>query len=249
MSLSAKDAYGNQIEVKEGSKVNVVESDSKESPSGSKIIESVSTGALVPTLLSQSSKSKIQSKPNAPKLFIIREDGSGCQLLRDFDVLPYLRDCDADNETEILEDSLDVEKNAFCVTVVKERSQKEAPIGKSVSPSLVFRQLVRFQPLNEPFRKQFISNLVEYQKWKTDVDSHSDAYGKIFESTTEFIENTSQNEDDALFIFGKDQEETEKQILLKYTSEIRQKLDFVRVSPSFVIPPSQKDQLINLIFF
>ncbi|KAI9344974.1 hypothetical protein BDR26DRAFT_917081 [Obelidium mucronatum] len=113
-------------------------------------------GNFVQRLLARPICRPLTSPSNPPKLFVIDDDGSGIQLLRDVDLIPYFKDQIRNPNTEILEDCNLGDGTGIHVTVIG-----KPPIAKKLnSGDLVFyRQLLKFP--NTATQSQINADLVK----------------------------------------------------------------------------------------
>ncbi|KAJ3142022.1 Sperm-associated antigen 17, partial [Irineochytrium annulatum] len=100
---------------------------------------------------------------NPPRLFVIEEDGSGWELLRDQDMIPFLKANLAHSSTSIKEE-VSSEGLGTSITVVM---NSETPAG----PLVTYRQCVRHPPLDRALKEQLSNELKKLSNAKKDLGS------------------------------------------------------------------------------
>ncbi|KAI8615146.1 hypothetical protein BC830DRAFT_321220 [Chytriomyces sp. MP71] len=102
------------------------------------------------------------SARNPPRLFIIDENGSGIQLLRDLDLVPYFKKQLHNPNCEILEEILE----ELCVTLIgKEYGQTEGS-----NDIVIYRQLTRHGEISANKRAQIKADIDAYSQVKAKMD-------------------------------------------------------------------------------
>ncbi|KAJ3088936.1 hypothetical protein HK102_007589 [Quaeritorhiza haematococci] len=119
----------------------------------------------------------LENGRNPPRLFVISEDGSGYELIRDADMVPYFLQSFADPNVEIFEEEATVNSMALGVTVVT-GGKRTANVGRQQGTGIpTYRQLVRYPPLTPQVRESVLNTCTKYQdfqKYKRELsDSHS----------------------------------------------------------------------------
>lgn len=146
---------------------------------------------------------------NLPRLFAIREDGSGTELLRDDQLLAYFKDAVKDPETEVIEERLQ-EGGALSIIVVK-------PLHVSKSRNLVYRQLNRYPPLDTSRRLQVKAEVQKYREWFEAEAKDSERY-TVAELNRDAlpVDTTHQSSQTQTLLLGANKRITEEFILKKY---------------------------------
>ncbi|KAJ3298893.1 hypothetical protein HDU79_005265 [Rhizoclosmatium sp. JEL0117] len=178
------------------------------------------SGNYVKCFLERPISRPLSSPSNPPKLFIIEDDGSGVQLLRDVDLFPFFKDQICNPNTEILEDPMLSDGLGLFVTVIG-----KSPIDtkKLSSGEVVFyRQLLKYPTMTRDRRNQINTDLVNFEsilaKMEIPVDTEAQP-PKAAEDPGEggVIENeplaaASSGESETI-VLGQDRLETQQEIL------------------------------------
>ncbi|KAJ3028539.1 hypothetical protein HK097_005933, partial [Rhizophlyctis rosea] len=156
---------------------------------------------------------------NAPRLFIIKPDGSGVALWRDVDLKPYFSEQISREDVEISEevikqdDGLDKD-DGVCVTIVGPPSKRIARLEEEV---LVYRQLTRYPPLTPTRRTAVLEDMKRYKERVDSNDAVSAKYQPV--GGDEILSSggmvTGELEKGA-FIFGMDRAATEEAIMRNF---------------------------------
>ncbi|KAJ3282059.1 Sperm-associated antigen 17 [Borealophlyctis nickersoniae] len=226
-TLHTVDWLGNVFEIDKAGEAKVTTPESKAPPSPPFTTSLSQTPNFVKTLIVDSPPPPTSTAiGNAPRLFIIREDGSGAQLLRDVDLDTYFRDQLADSTAEIGEEGLPGDPAGLCVTVM-------SGVGKGNEDSMeaerivTYRQLIRFTPLDANSRASVLADVEACQTWAESKDAVSAQYAPRAEADAEGEavareleeregrETRREFERDAL-TFGKNRSATEEAIVRRY---------------------------------
>ncbi|KNC99251.1 uncharacterized protein SPPG_05507 [Spizellomyces punctatus DAOM BR117] len=222
-SLVMHDWAGNRFEIdKSGqSRVNLMQTDGKatSAPSPESITSLLGQRALC------SSLSNISYRPgNAPRLFLLREDGSGLELLRDLDTLNYLIEYKDKPSVKIIDEPLQQSPSSLCLTIlVSDDDTEDSYIAKSQQGAIVkYRQLICHPRVTQHLRKLVMSDMKALENWKVGKEQSSNGYA-MYEKLNPDAENVAEElttrqstiEDDKL-VYGRDRNTTEQAIRQKY---------------------------------
>jgi hypothetical protein len=148
---------------------------------------------------------------NIPRFFVLHEDGTGYELLRDEQLIKYFRKKLSDPKTAISEQHIP-ETDAHSIIVL-------SPLfmGGYQSNAIGYRQLLRYSPLQPEIRAKIKHQVNEYNTWKQKQDNISRKYvieqlnnEKLNVSDEKVIEKSQD------FVLGSDKNATEEFIIKKY---------------------------------
>ncbi|KAJ3227769.1 hypothetical protein HK099_000442 [Clydaea vesicula] len=148
---------------------------------------------------------------NCPRLFLINQDGSGFELLRDRDLFFYLREQSSNPNTSICEEAVDGEEGSISVSILSQE------INETSSQQIKFRHLVRHPELTVEGN----NNLkVEIEKFSLEKDAKREEYLKnsdVFEEQ-EFpkLDENLLRKSESFFVHGLDRTATEEAICKKF---------------------------------
>ena len=75
---------------------------------------------------------------NIPRLFAVRKDGSGTELLRDESIVEFFKGSLKENQTEVIEEALSEPKDAISFVTIQ-----PLKFAKSVVKNLLYRQVIQ----------------------------------------------------------------------------------------------------------
>ncbi|TPX65553.1 hypothetical protein SpCBS45565_g05046 [Spizellomyces sp. 'palustris'] len=222
-SLVMHDWAGNRFEIdKSGqSSVNLMQTDgdAASTPSQESIASLLGQRALCKSL------SNISFRPgNAPRLFLLREDGSGLELLRDLDTLDYLIEYKDKPTVKIIDEPLQQSPSSLCLTIlVTDDDTEDSHIAKSQQGAIVkYRQLICHPRVTQHKRKLVMSDMKALENRKMGIEQSSNGYamyGKLnadAENVAEELTTRQSTIDDDKLVYGRDRNATEEAIRQKY---------------------------------
>ncbi|KAJ3219014.1 Sperm-associated antigen 17 [Dinochytrium kinnereticum] len=130
-------------------------------------------GHLVASLLRSEWTPDDSIPRNPPRLFIIEEDGSGMELMRDLDMIPYLRRESNNPQTTIVEEKLEEDPGAVGVSVVTKVDALEDGV-KLKDSVITYRMLTRYPPMTKATRRQLLAEMSQYREWQAEKEERSD---------------------------------------------------------------------------
>lgn len=107
---------------------------------------------------------------NPPKLFIINPDGTGAQLLRDADVLPYIANARDTPSTKIHQERPMDHPDTMAVTVFSEVRNENDRDSEVIT---IFRQLIQHPPVTDIDRISITKDQLHYSRWQDQKERQS----------------------------------------------------------------------------
>ncbi|RKO87711.1 hypothetical protein BDK51DRAFT_38526 [Blyttiomyces helicus] len=185
-------------------------------PPASHYIPSPSPGTLVTTLTHGHPATPSIPPGNTPRLFVLREDGTGCELLRDTDLVDYLCDQVHDQHAEVSEECA-VDGGGFTVVTVIEGSAGSGGVGGALDDEdegiVVHRQLARYEPLAAPLRTRIRGILAAHDEFMRAQNVTSDDSVNPVDASAGPASNPRRPR---MFTFGDDRAATEEAIISRY---------------------------------
>ncbi|KAJ3410310.1 Sperm-associated antigen 17 [Chytridiales sp. JEL 0842] len=207
-TFSYVDPNGTRITIDDNGKQNVEHVDCAKS--ASEMNETLAIKPIKDVL--QTSYSNMPS--NTPRLFVVNEDGSGVELLRDVDLVTYFEKVSQDGTTDIKEEPLPHEPNSTSVTIVSVHANDRNMDGDDFCKAqlVTFRQLLRHKPLTPASRESFMTEYRKYREWVRE---------KLTPNTTFDIEDEeSTTTPSTTVLFGQDKAQTQAEIYKLYQNKI-----------------------------
>ncbi|KAJ3074070.1 Sperm-associated antigen 17 [Podochytrium sp. JEL0797] len=184
-------------------------------------VTDITSPEYIHRLVTSPPATSVTSPRNPPKLFIIQDDGSGVQLLRDADLLAFFKDQMRNPHTEVLEDAGAVGDGVgLFVTVVGK------PVGSVADATMTpvfYRQLLKCPPLNAEMRTNLSRDVQTFLEIAAKMQVSpapepqgvSDA-GVSGGTDAETSEAADQQQEQPPIVLGRDRLKTQEEIMQLY---------------------------------